>query len=42
MDELYGTVYLIKDENAKRAALGMEIKVDLSEFPAGKENGWRD
>lgn len=33
-----GTVYLIKDENAKRAALGMEVKFDLLEFPVGKEN----
>ncbi len=30
-----GTVYIIKDENAKRMALGMEVKVDLSEFPIG-------
>ncbi len=32
-----GTVYLIKDENTKRAALGMEAKYDFSEFPFWKE-----
>jgi len=37
-----GTVYLMEDENVKRAALGMEIKVDLSEFLVGKEKVWRD
>lgn len=37
-----GTVYLVEDENAKRAMLGMGTKFDLSDFPVGKENEWKN